>query len=1326
MIVEVLDNPAPGYYKFDYGGKYNYFLLDNYGNYQYADSSIQKINFYNYKLMSDGNWICFGVNKFYILNQNLDILDSIVLLPGKLGFDPHDIELLPNGHYLVILSDNHVIDMSELIDGGKEDAIVITSDLYEVDKIGNIYWSWEALDHFNVLDVTDDIDLTQQSFDFNHMNSITLDLDGNILISSRHLDEVTKIDKTTGDIIWRMGGSTCRNNEFLFYNDDNNGFNGFSHQHNLTILPNGNLLLFDNGNMREPQFSRAVEYQLNQDAKTATKIWEYRHDPDIYVGAMGSAQRLSNGNTLVNWVEEGLTEVRSDNSITFRLKFPGNPTFHIYRAFKHITKMNAVIKSISGNGTYNFNETNNNTNVSISVSNFDGSGTATIEKHYYRPPAYSINDETFPDILPYRWVFSYQGLYNLSGTMKINISDLQEADNPQKLTIYKRDRESFGIFTRLNTSYNENTNELSADFTNFGEFIICSEGLSKPILSYPENDAFGVSVNGNLKWRALVAADSYKLQVSKSEDFQQTDIDQIINHDTLFAYSALENSTNYFWRIIGMNDKDTSDWSDVSSFSTELSAPILNVPTDGFVGFKMNDSLLWESVPDAQFYMMQLSKTYDFSDSIYQFELSQTAIKLENILEYYNTYYWKVCAYRTTDTSKWSAVWNFTTEMDVPEPIQPINDAINITTEGMLMWNTVKGAQSFSIQISEDMDFKDVQFEVFNISTKSYSYDDLKNNQKYYWRVRAVRTTDSSSWSFSRCFTTLLTKPKLEFPENDASGIQVGVNLLWYPVESADSYRLQLSYDWDCKDLIFDIKDIKSSSHKIKDMPSQKKLFWRVQAVSGMQISDWCEPRLFTTAYIEPPAKPVLLSPGNNSLNNKLEGEFYWSEVPNAINYTLEVSSDKNFNNNIIAQIGITETSQNYFDLSKEIFYYWRVKAYTMFDSSEWSDTWSMRTIDKDYLPPVQLVYPEFEALLIPLNGKLEWEDMPNALAYSVQCSENEDFSNLIINENDLTETFYEYKDLKSFRLYFWRVKYITIEDTSDWSETWEFLTIGIEYLESPTLISPDNNKSSIPLSGELLWDEVPGASKYILCLSLSENFSKSKLHKSLIESHWIDYNELNYNTSYFWRVAAQNDSSSSDWSTTFRFLTELEAPGIISPVNNSNEITESGIIQWTSISAATMYYIQLATDASFNNLIIDEESLPENNYLYELSANTTYYCRVKAFNDNNSSRWSEKCVFTTNNNTGVKENDQFLMVSIFPNPSSGLTTFKFNLSEPSIVNITIINLLGNEVVRILNTYNISGIQTYIFDAADLPSGMYYYTIKIGKRVERGKLLLVR
>jgi hypothetical protein len=140
-------------------------------------------------------------------------------------------------------------------------------------------FQWRSWDHFSILDgsVSGYVNLDSSLIDYVHGNAIELDMDGNLLLSSRHMNEITKIDRQTGEIIWRLGLNAL-NNQFTFVNDTR----GFSHQHDIRRLANGNITLFDNGNFLVPEYSRAVEYALDEQAMTATLVWEYRNDPDAF------------------------------------------------------------------------------------------------------------------------------------------------------------------------------------------------------------------------------------------------------------------------------------------------------------------------------------------------------------------------------------------------------------------------------------------------------------------------------------------------------------------------------------------------------------------------------------------------------------------------------------------------------------------------------------------------------------------------------------------------------------------------------------------------------------------------------------------------------------------------------------------------------------------------------------------------------------------------------------------------------------------------------------------------------------------------------------
>ena len=254
--------------------------------------------------------------KYYAMDSNYVVVDSFWAGNDETT-DVHDLRLLPNGHFVLLTNDTLTEDLSHVVSNGSTDAKLLGNSIQELDQNRNVVFTWRGLDHFNVEDARL-VDLEAQTIDMEHSNSIDIDTDGNFILSSRTLDEVTKINRTTGEIMWRFGGA---HNQFRLIGDTL----WFSHQHDVRRIANGDITLFDNGNGHEPQFSRALEYRLNTDSMTATLVWSYAPEERYYSQAMGSVQRLPNGNTLIGYgdvPERAAEEIAPDGTRVFYLAFP--------------------------------------------------------------------------------------------------------------------------------------------------------------------------------------------------------------------------------------------------------------------------------------------------------------------------------------------------------------------------------------------------------------------------------------------------------------------------------------------------------------------------------------------------------------------------------------------------------------------------------------------------------------------------------------------------------------------------------------------------------------------------------------------------------------------------------------------------------------------------------------------------------------------------------------------------------------------------------------------------------------------------------------------
>ncbi|MEW6193589.1 MAG: aryl-sulfate sulfotransferase [Bacteroidota bacterium] len=384
---------------------------------------------YDFKPQPDGTLSYYDLKMdcFYILDKNYNLIDSIRCLNG-VQTDIHELRILPNGNYLILgREDSHQVDLSGVVDGGRTSATIISYVIQEIDKNKNLVFEWNTWDNFEITDTYSD--LKQGTIDVSHGNSIEIDFDGNFLVSFRNTQEITKIDRATGEIIWRLGG---KKNQFTFINDTL----GFSWQHAARRLPNGNIMLFDNGFRREPAvmaFSRALEYKVDEINKTATLVWEYRNTPDVYSIGLGYSQKLPNGNAFIAWgaATPAITEVTPNKEEVFELSFIENlSTYRAYRFPWNLQKVENGLDIISTIDKYNFsvNKMEDTASVEICLINrnsFDAAVTSITndERTFYIPfefPAQINKGDSLKFRIYFRPNLSGQFIDTLKITTNIN------------------------------------------------------------------------------------------------------------------------------------------------------------------------------------------------------------------------------------------------------------------------------------------------------------------------------------------------------------------------------------------------------------------------------------------------------------------------------------------------------------------------------------------------------------------------------------------------------------------------------------------------------------------------------------------------------------------------------------------------------------------------------------------------------------------------------------------------------------------------------------------------------------------------------------------
>ena len=249
-------------------------------------------------------------------------------------FVHHDLLILPDDKVLYVA--HEIVEIDDTANEGDASTRVLVESLREWDQSNHTTREiWSSLDHYS----TDTrVRWSGDPVSWLHTNSLNIGSRGNYVLSLRSLNQIMSISPSGESVEWRLGGPDSSYD----FEDPSDRFYG---QHTATELPNGNILLFDNGNDRPEEegdeYSRALELTLNTYELVAKKVWEYRPEPDLFAGSRSSAYRLENGNTLVNFETNDsdpprvIVEVAPDGTEVWKLEMRSESIRNSYRAYAY-------------------------------------------------------------------------------------------------------------------------------------------------------------------------------------------------------------------------------------------------------------------------------------------------------------------------------------------------------------------------------------------------------------------------------------------------------------------------------------------------------------------------------------------------------------------------------------------------------------------------------------------------------------------------------------------------------------------------------------------------------------------------------------------------------------------------------------------------------------------------------------------------------------------------------------------------------------------------------------------------------------------------------
>ena len=568
--------------------------------------------------------------------------------------------------------------------------------------------------------------------------------------------------------------------------------------------------------------------------------------------------------------------------------------------------------------------------------------------------------------------------------------------------VYKSDNNGVDVDS-INNSYPTERVRSMASNTDRDVYIATSSiwryvderGLPIPVLVSPANNTTNMSIvpedpDGRpaalIEWEETEKADIYEIQVSEYEEFFNFMYKKVHAGTTAVLEDSLKYNTTYYWRVRSKVNDSYGRWSSRWSFTTELPSPKLISPEDNKIGVPINPTYTWESIPNTENYLIEVSTSLEFQDIVFSQTVTSSTFESgtythNELLTPSTTYYWRMKAMSDKSESRWSEYNQFTTVTGAPTLIYPEANQSEIPTEVVFKFKGVEETDVYRIQVSSDSTFKELALLILNRNTETDSthfFDFLEFFKVYYWRVQSVLVVKNDQgvdveyygvWSEIRKFTTGIQPPGLLSPPNNTFDVSLTPNLQWDSFDGAVGYHVQLGKTSNFEEELIINDTINELSYQVPDglLSNYELYYWRMRVILADNAASWVSPWRFTTIM----QKSSAVNPNCGAVDMPLEFTLVWELVTGADNYRLEVSSNENFvsENIVFSKEDLSSDRIKIEEVLEEgKTYYWRTQGYNENNTGPWSEVCSFTT----QMLSVRNIEKEFNFIAYPNPTKDE------------------------------------------------------------------------------------------------------------------------------------------------------------------------------------------------------------------------------------------------------------------------------------------------------------------------------------------------------------------
>ena len=770
--------------------------------------------------------------------------------------------------------------------------------------------------------------------------------------------------------------------------------------------------------------------------------------------------------------------------------------------------------------------------------------------------------------------------------------------------------------------------------------------------------------------------------------------------------------------MIGISVRDISSNGNfyVDSLNTKINVDLIHP------AFNSSDNLssinfVWNRVRSAEKYTLLISSDSAMNSIIVNDSLLTDTIKTITGFTLGKMYYWRLRVKDSTGNNYYTYLNKFYTKEILSSP--PDN-AINLSQTVSFVWRNINGDVSkYILETSGDSLMNSLIHSDTLFSDTSRSLNGFQYNSEYFWRLKIINSGGDSAVSEIRSFKTKNVSVALISPENNTVNNPVRVDFIWHrTLPDFPKYYLKISADSIQNDIYYYDSLSADTVRSVGGFDFNKKYYWTVSVKDS--FNNFIKSPLwnFKTGLLT----VDLYSPGNNSSGNSLTPLLIWRKpVINVSHYKLILSRDSLQADIIYRDSAIADTFKIISGLELETKYYWSITASDTLGHVKISAVWNFRTLQF-------LVSPENNSSDVSLNPVLIWRKPAiNVSRYKLIFSRDSLQADIILADSSITDTFKNISGLEFDKKYFWSV---TARDTSGnvrTSPVWTFNTTTF-------LFSPANNSVFYGWETSFLfrWYKIPTAVYYRLQVATDPSFENIIFADSLITdtNRYVTTMSLQYR--YYWRISVKNYTEyfrfSEVWTFGREFFAPVELVSFVSDVSGNNvrlnwetgnEQNNSGFDIERRDARAEMRndWKKIAnikgngTSATGHSYLFTDKNLASGSYSY----------RLKQIDFNGNFEY-----FNLSNEVKVGIPTKFDLSQNYPNPFNPSTNLEFGISDLGFVTLKVYNASGKEVATLVNETKTAGYYTVNFNASNLSSGVYFYSLSVNNFTATKKMLLLK